>query len=58
MTCPAATNRRYETRVEAWGYLASRGFLCSLEGWRNGRWIARVSRDGGSFRVEAWLPTE
>jgi hypothetical protein len=57
MTCPAAISRRYETRDQAWGYLASRGFLCSLAGWRNGRWMARVSRDCSGFRVEVWLST-
>ena len=57
MTCPAAINRRYETREQAAGYLASRGFLCLVEGWRNGRWMARVSRDDDGFQVEAWLPS-
>ncbi|HUA56427.1 MAG TPA: hypothetical protein VMB81_29865 [Candidatus Sulfotelmatobacter sp.] len=58
MTCPAMINRRYGTRDAAWGYLASRGFACGLEGWRNGRWLARVDRDGRSFRVQVWLPFE
>ena len=56
MTCPAAINRRYETRDQAWAYLASRGFRRSLGEWRNGRWIAHVSRDEGNFWVEVWLP--
>jgi hypothetical protein len=33
------------------------GFQRTLEGWRNGRWIGRVSRDDGGFWVEVWLPT-
>ena len=56
MTCQATISRHYQTHNEAWGYLASRGFSCGLEGWRNGRWIARIGRDGGGFRVEVWLP--
>ena len=50
MTCPAAINRHYEARDQAWAYLASRGFLRSLEGWRNGRWIASVSCDDGGLQ--------
>jgi hypothetical protein len=57
MTCPAEINLRYHTRDEAWAYLASRGFSCGTEGWRNGRWIAHVGRDGTGFKVRAWLPT-
>jgi hypothetical protein len=56
MTCPAAITRRYQTRDQVQGYLASRGFTRSLEGWRNGRWIGRVCRDHGGFWVEVWLP--
>ncbi len=56
MTYQAAISRRYQTRNEAWGYLASRGFSCGLRGWRNGRWTARIGRDGGDFRVDVWLP--
>ena len=56
MTCPAAINRRYETRHEAWGYLAARGFSHGPEGWRNGRWMARVGRDPRGVTVEVWLP--
>jgi hypothetical protein len=56
MTCPATISRRYGTRDAAWGYLASRGFSCSLEGWRNGRWMARVARDRSGFVVDVWLP--
>ena len=58
MTCPAAIHRHYQTRAEAWGYLASRGFRCCPEGWRNGRWVARVSRDRHEIFVEVWLPSE
>ena len=57
MTCPAAIIRRYKTRDQVRGYLASRGFQRTLEGWRNGRWIGRVSRDDGGFWVEVWLPS-
>jgi hypothetical protein len=56
MTCSAAIIRRYKTREQVREYLASRGFLRTLEGWRN--WIGRVSRDDGDFLVEGWLPTE
>lgn len=56
MTFPAAINRRYETREQVRGYLTSRGFMRGLEGWRNGRWLARVSRNDGGFWVEVWLP--
>jgi hypothetical protein len=49
--------RRYKTREQARGYLASRGFQRILEGWRNGRWIGQVSRDDGGFWVEVWPPT-
>ena len=57
MTCPAAISRRYETRAQVRGYLASRGSRHTLEGWRNGRWIGRISRDAGGFWVDVWLPT-
>jgi hypothetical protein len=56
MTCPAAIIRRYKTREQVRGYLASRGFQRTLEGWRNGRWIGRVRRDDGGFWVDVWLP--
>jgi hypothetical protein len=56
MTYPAAITRRYETREQVREYLASRGFRRALEGWRNGRWIGRVSREDGGFCVEVWLP--
>jgi hypothetical protein len=45
MTCPVVISRHYESREQAWEYLASRGFRRLLEGWRNGRWIERVGRD-------------
>ncbi len=57
MTCPAEINRRYPTRDEAWGYLASRGFRCTTAGWRNGHWVAAVERDTLGFRVRACLPS-
>jgi hypothetical protein len=57
MTCPAAITRRYKTREQVRGYLASRGFQRTLEGWRNGRWIGRVGRDDDGFWVDVWLPT-
>jgi hypothetical protein len=56
MTCPAVISRHYEAREQAWDYLASRGFRRIPEGWRNGRWIARVGRDDHGFWVEVWLP--
>jgi hypothetical protein len=56
MTCLAAIARRYETREQVREYLASRGFQRTLEGWRDGRRIGRVSRDDGGFWVEVWLP--
>lgn len=56
MTFPAAIIRRYETHAQVREYLASRGFRRALEGWRNGRWIGRVSRDNSGFWVEVWLP--
>lgn len=56
MTCPAEIIRRYPTRDEAWAYLASRGFSCGSEGWRNGRWVARIGRDDNGFWVAVWLP--
>ncbi|HUA52201.1 MAG TPA: hypothetical protein VMB81_08550 [Candidatus Sulfotelmatobacter sp.] len=58
MTYPAEINRRYDSRDAAWSYLASRGFACGLEGWRNGRWRASIGRDGAAFQVRAWLPSE
>ena len=57
MTYPPVINHRYLTREQAWGYLASRGFTCGPQGWRNGRWMARVSRDHHAFCLEVWLPT-
>jgi hypothetical protein len=57
MTYPAAINRHYETRYEAWGYLAKRGFFHGPDGWRNGRWMARVARDQRGVTVEVWLPS-
>jgi len=54
VTRSAAIIRRYETRAQVREYLASRGFQRNLEGWRNGRWIGRVSRDDGGFWVEVW----
>jgi len=55
VSCAAKIDRRFQTREDARGYLASRGFSCGLEGWRNGRWTARIGRDGSGFRVEVWL---
>ena len=56
VTCSAAIIRRFKTGEQVRGYLASRGFQRTLEGWRNGRWIGHVSRDDGGFWVEIWLP--
>jgi hypothetical protein len=55
MNCTAEINRRYDTRDDAWGYLASRGFSCGSHGWTNGRWVATVERDTCGFRVRVWL---
>ena len=55
MTYNAEIRRRYETRDEAWGYLASRGFVCESSGWQNGRWAATVMREGDGFDVTVWL---
>ena len=52
----SAIIRRYKTRKQVRRYLAARGFQRTLEGWRNGRWIGRVSRDDGGFWVDVWLP--
>ena len=57
MTCPAAITRRYKTLRTGSGIPGSRGFQRTLEGWRNGRWIGRVSRDDGGFWVDVWLPS-
>jgi hypothetical protein len=43
MTCPAAITRRCKTREQVRGYPVSRGFRRTPEGWRNGRWIGRVT---------------
>jgi hypothetical protein len=56
MACPAAITRRYDNDEQVREYLASRGFQRTPRGWRNGRWIGRVSRDDGGFWVEVWLP--
>jgi hypothetical protein len=59
MTCKPEINKRYATRDEAWGYLASRGFACgALSGWENGRWAATVTREGTGFKVTVWLRAE
>jgi hypothetical protein len=49
MTCSAAIIRRYKTREQVREFLGSRGYQRTLEGWWNGRWIGRVSRDGSGF---------
>jgi hypothetical protein len=58
MTCNAEIRRRYDTRQEAWEYLASRGFACGGSAWQNGRWVATVVHDGGGFNVTVWLTAE
>jgi hypothetical protein len=55
MTCSAEIRRRYETRHEAWGYLASRGFTCTDGAWANGRWAASVQRTADGIDVTVWL---
>jgi hypothetical protein len=49
MTCPTVISRRDEDCELTRGYLASGGFRCIPEGWRNGR-------DDRRFRAEVWLP--
>jgi hypothetical protein len=58
MTCDAEIRRRYDTRDDAWAYLASRGFVCHSTGWQNGRWAATVVHEDGGFNVTVWLRTE
>jgi hypothetical protein len=55
VTYKAEIRRRYPTRDDAWAYLASRGFVCYSDGWRNGRWAATVARDGDAIAVTVWL---
>ncbi|MEJ0071656.1 MAG: hypothetical protein WDO24_26260 [Pseudomonadota bacterium] len=55
MTYKTEIKRRYDSRDDAWGYLASRGFVCRSSGWQNGRWAATVVRDGDGFDVTVWL---
>ncbi|MBI3512875.1 MAG: hypothetical protein HY060_02240 [Proteobacteria bacterium] len=55
MTYKAEINRRYDTRDEAWAYLASRGFAVKHDGWQNGRWAALVARGAAGFDVTVWL---
>jgi hypothetical protein len=55
MTCDAEIRRHYDTRDEAWGYLAARGFTCQGPGWKNGHWAATVERDRGGYNVNVWL---
>jgi hypothetical protein len=54
MTRPAAIVRRYETRTQVGEYPSVRGVQCTPEGWRNGRWFRRDSRDDGGFWVTVW----
>jgi hypothetical protein len=58
VTCKAEIRRHYDTRDDAWAYLASRGFVCHADGWRNGRWAATVLRDGEAITVRVWLNVE
>ena len=56
MTYTAEIRRRYDTRVEAWQYLASRGFTCCADSsWVNGRWAASVHRNEHGVDVTVWL---
>lgn len=55
MTYEAALTRRYRNREEAYGYLASRGFLFMPTGWENGRWAATLDLDGSGVTVSIWL---
>jgi hypothetical protein len=52
VTRPAAIIRRYKARAQGREYPTSRGCQRTREGWWNGRWIGRVSRDDSGFRLE------
>lgn len=56
MTYPPEIIRHYPRHEDATGYLASRGFSRASEGWRNGRWMAHLDREGTEIRVRVWLP--
>ncbi len=59
MTCTAEIRRRYETRLEAWKYLASRGFTCCTDSrWVNGRWIAAIRRTEDGVDVTVRLSAQ
>ncbi len=55
MTYTTAMTRRYQTREEAYAYLASRGFLFLPGGWENGRWAATLDMANGAFIINIWL---
>ena len=55
MSYAAKLRRRYDSRFEAWEYLASRGFNCTVNGWENGRWAASVQPTEDEFEVTVWL---
>ena len=55
MTCSTEIRRRYRTREEAYGYLASRGFLFLPSGWENGRWAATIEHVNGHYIINVWL---
>jgi hypothetical protein len=55
MTCSTEISRRYSTREEAYGYLASRGFLFLPNGWENGLWAATIEQVNGQYIIKAWL---
>jgi len=55
MTYRTEIRRHYQTREEAYSYLASRGFLFLPDGWENGRWAALLEDDDYGFTVTIWL---
>jgi hypothetical protein len=56
MTCAAEIRRCYDSRVEAWRYLESRGFSrCADGSWVNGRWTASIRQEAAGISVVVWL---
>jgi hypothetical protein len=55
MTCSTEISRHYPTREEAYGYLASLGFLFLPNGWENGRWAATIEQVNRQYIIKVWL---
>jgi hypothetical protein len=55
MTYATQIRRRYGTLRDAWTYLEARGFVCTGNGWVNGRWSASVEPDANGIVVTVWL---